>query len=313
MNKSRALGKGLSSLLPRSQGAPAGASFGAPLGAQHQAFVPPPPPAPLPVTELGMDAIQTNPDQPRKDFRQGQLLELAVSITRDGIIQPLVVRNIAKKSETPKYELVAGERRLRAARLAGLEKVPVVVQDISDERLLEVALVENIQREDLNPMELAIAFERMATELSLNHEEIGARTGKDRATITNSIRLLQLPKELQEMVAKRELSAGHARAVLKLHNEADQKELAKRIIAEGWTVRKAESYTPPVSAAKSAKATVTTETVDPNVKAAVQEMERALGTRVRIQEKSPGKGRIEIEYYSSDDLDRIYNLIASQT
>jgi ParB family chromosome partitioning protein len=306
MNKSRALGKGLSSLLPRSQGGPA--------GAQPQVSVPPTPPAaPLPVTELGIDAIQTNPDQPRKDFRQGQLLELAVSITRDGIIQPLVVRNIAKKSETPKYELVAGERRLRAARLAGLEKVPVVVQEISDERLLEVALVENIQREDLNPMELASAFERMATELSLNHEEIGARTGKDRATITNSIRLLQLPKELQEMVAKRELSPGHARAVLKLHNEGDQKELARRIIAEGWTVRKAESYTPPASAAKSTKAGVTAETVDPNVKAAVQEMERALGTRVRIQEKSPGKGRIEIEYYSSDDLDRIYNLISSQT
>jgi ParB family transcriptional regulator, chromosome partitioning protein len=308
MNKNRALGKGLSSLLPRSQGAPAGA----PVGVQPQVFVPPPPAPALPVTELGIDAIQTNPNQPRKDFRQGQLLELAVSITRDGIIQPLVVRNIAKKSETAKYELVAGERRLRAARLAGLEKVPVVVQEISDERLLEVALIENIQREDLNPMELAIAFERMATELSLNHEEIGARTGKDRATITNSIRLLQLPKELQEMVAKRELSAGHARAVLKLHNEADQKELAKRIIAEGWTVRKAESYTPPAPVGKAAKAAAAIEAIDPNVKAAVHEMERALGTRVRIQEKSPGKGKIEIEYYSSDDLDRIYNLISSQ-
>jgi ParB family transcriptional regulator, chromosome partitioning protein len=309
MNKSRALGKGLSSLLPRSQGA----SVGAPIGARPEVFVPPSPVAPLPVTELAIDAIQTNPNQPRKDFRQGQLLELAVSITRDGIIQPLVVRNIAKKSETPKYELVAGERRLRAAKLAGLEKVPAVVQEISDERLLEVALVENIQREDLNPMELAIAFERMATELSLNHEEIGARTGKDRATITNSIRLLQLPKEVQEMVAKRELSPGHARAVLKLHNEADQKELAKRIIAEGWTVRKAESYTPPAPAGKAAKAAAAPEAIDPNVKAAVQEMERALGTRVRIQEKSPGKGRIEIEYYSSDDLDRIYNLISTQT
>jgi ParB family transcriptional regulator, chromosome partitioning protein len=306
MNKSRALGKGLSSLLPRSQPVTADPR---PTGFSPAA----PAPAPLPVTELALDEIQTNPNQPRKDFRQAQLLELAVSITRDGIIQPLVVRNIAQKPDSPKYELVAGERRLRAAKLAGLEKVPVVVQVISDERLLEVALIENIQREDLNPMELAIAFERMATELSLNHEEIGARTGKDRATITNSIRLLQLPKELQDMVAKRELSAGHARAVLKLHNEADQKELAKRIVAEGWTVRKAESYQPAAPTGKSAKAAAASETQDPNVRAAVQEMERALGTRVRIQEKSPGKGKIEIEYYSGDDLDRIYNLIASQS
>jgi len=302
MNKNRALGKGLSSLLPRSQAATATAP--APVA---------PPPAPVPVTELLIDAIQTNPNQPRKDFRQAQLLELAVSITRDGIIQPLVVRNIGEKGAI-KYELVAGERRLRAAKLAGLEKVPVVVQEISDERLLEIALVENIQREDLNPIELAIAFERMATELNLNHEEIGARTGKDRATITNSIRLLQLPAGLQDMVAKRELSPGHARAILKVHNEAEQTELAKRIVSEGWTVRKAESYTPPVAAAKAAKAAFgSTESIDPNVKAAIQEMERALGTRVKITEKAPGKGKIEIEYYSSDDLDRIYNLISAQT
>ena len=299
MNKNRALGKGLSSLLPRSQATP-----------QVVAEAPPPPTAPAPaaVTELPIDAIRTNPNQPRKDFRQAQLLELAVSINRDGIIQPLVVRKIGDN-----YELVAGERRLRAARLAGLEKVPVVVQEISDERLLEVALIENIQREDLNPIELAIAFERMANELSLNHEEIGARTGKDRATITNSIRLLQLPGELQDMVAKRELSSGHARAILKLHNETDQKELAKRIVAEGWTVRKAEAYTPPAAETKVAKAPANApETIDPNVKAAVQEMERALGTRVRILEKGSGKGKIEIEYYSSDDLDRIYTLISAQ-
>jgi ParB family chromosome partitioning protein len=303
MNKNRALGKGLSSLLPRAK-APG------PVVVEPPAPAPPAPPAaPLPVTELAIEAIQTNPNQPRKDFRQAQLLELAVSITRDGIIQPLVVRNIGEKT-VPKYELVAGERRLRAARLAGLEKVPVVVQEISDERLLEIALVENIQREDLNPIELAIAFERMAAELSLNHEEIGARTGKDRATITNSIRLLQLPPELQELVAKRELSPGHARAILKLQNPADQMELAKRIIAEGWSVRRAESYVPPTVQAKPAKPAEAP--LDPNVRAAVHEMERALGTRVRIHEKAPGKGKIEIEYYSTDDLDRIYNLISAQ-
>jgi ParB family chromosome partitioning protein len=273
-----------------------------------------PPAAPVPhapLTELAIDAIQANPNQPRKEFRQAQLLELAVSITRDGIIQPLVVRNIGQK-DAPKYELVAGERRLRAARLAGLEKVPVVLQEVSDERLLEIALIENIQREDLNPMELAIAFERMATELSLNHEEIGSRTGKDRATITNSIRLLQLPLELQELVAKRELTPGHARAVLKLNSPVDQIELAKKIIAEGWTVRRAEGYIPPAAQGTPAKPAASAAPLDPNVKAAVQEMERALGTRVRIHEKANGKGKIEIEYYSTDDLDRIYNLISAQ-
>jgi ParB family chromosome partitioning protein len=300
MNKNRALGKGLSSLLPRAQVAPV-----------HQPVASAAAAAPAPVvtpTELPIEEIQTNPNQPRKDFRQAQLLELAVSITRDGIIQPLVVRKLGEK-----YELVAGERRLRAAKLAGLQKVPVVVQEISDERLLEIALVENIQREDLNPIELAIAFERMATELSLNHEEIGARTGKDRATITNSIRLLQLAVPLQEMVAKRQLSSGHARAILKLHNDADQLELAQKIIDEGWTVRQAEAYTPPVRGTKVAKATASAgDKIDPNVKAAITEMERVLGTRVRILEKTAGKGRIEIEYYSTDDLDRIYNLISSQ-
>jgi ParB family chromosome partitioning protein len=254
-----------------------------------------------------VDEIQTNPNQPRKEFRQDQLLELAISITRDGIIQPLVVRFVGDH-----YELVAGERRLRAAKIAGLQTVPVVVQKIADDRLLEVALIENIQREDLNPIELAQAFERMATELSLNHEEIGARTGKDRATITNSIRLLQLPPELQDMVARRELSSGHARAILKVRNEAQQKDLAQKILAEGWTVRKAESYTPPAHETKTAKPAANEAPADPNVKAAIEEMERALGTRVRIVEKAPGKGKIEIEYYSSEDLDRIYALISTQ-
>jgi ParB family chromosome partitioning protein len=297
VKKNRALGKGLSSLLPRYQ-------------PQIAAAVPATPTTPTQVasvTELGVDEIQVNPNQPRKEFRQAQLLELAVSIERDGVIQPLVVRKVGEQ-----YELVAGERRLRASKLAGLGKVPVVVQDISDGRLLEIALIENIQREDLNPMELAVAFERMATELNLNHEEIGSRTGKERATITNSIRLLQLPKDLQELVASRKLSPGHARAVLKLHSSAQQIELASRIISEGWTVRKAESYNPAGGTGQSTKPiAVANESVDPNVKAAIQEMERALGTRVRIHQKYPGKGKIEIEYYSDDDLDRIYSLISA--
>jgi ParB family chromosome partitioning protein len=287
MTKKPALGKGLSSLLPPSSR----------------------PQAPLvpagPVTELHRSEIATNPDQPRKEFRPEQLQELANSIKKDGILQPLVVR---KRGD--KYELVAGERRLRAATIAGLERVPVVVQTIADDRMLEIALIENIQREDLNAIELAQAFERMADELNLNHEEIGARTGKDRATITNAIRLLQLPKDVQDMVARRELSPGHARAVLKVHSEEEQRALALRIIAEGWTVRKAEGYSQPDPAApKPEKAPA--PAVDPNVKAAIEEMESALGTRVRIAEGKSGRGKIEIEYYSPEDLDRIYSRIIS--
>jgi ParB family chromosome partitioning protein len=288
MQKKPALGKGLSSLLPR----PAAAAAAAPAA------------APMPITELRIDQIQTNPNQPRKEFRQDQLLELALSITRDGIIQPLLVRRVGDG-----YELVAGERRLRAAKMAGLDKVPVVVQSVADDRVLEIALIENIQREDLNPIELAVAFERMANELSLNHEEIGARTGKDRATITNAIRLLQLPEELRDMVARRELSPGHARAVLKARTGEEQKALAAKILSEGWTVRQAEANTGKPKAEKTEKAPAE---IDPNVKAAIDEMERALGTRVRILEKSPGKGKIEIEYYSSDDLDRIYTIISER-
>jgi ParB family transcriptional regulator, chromosome partitioning protein len=287
MVKKPALGKGLSSLLPPST---------RPIVTE--------PISNAPVTELACEQIETNPNQPRKEFRNDQLLELALSISRDGILQPLVVRRAGDK-----YELVAGERRLRAAKIAGLERVPVVVQTISDDRMLEIALIENIQREDLNAIELAQAFERMANELNLNHEEIGTRTGKDRATITNAIRLLQLPQDLQDMVSRRELSPGHARAILKMRSEEDQRELARRIVEEGWTVRKAEGYSGPGNGEPKAEK-APPPAIDPNVKAAIEEMERTLGTRVRITEGKSGRGKIEIEYYSSDDLDRIYSIIA---
>jgi ParB family transcriptional regulator, chromosome partitioning protein len=294
MSKNRALGKGLHSLLPQRQPHP-------PVGSVS---------SPGPVTELAIDQVIPNPNQPRRDFRDQQLLELALSISADGIIQPLVVRHV-----NGTYELIAGERRLRAAKLAGLTKVPVVVQQIKDDRLLEVALIENIQREDLNPMELAGAFERMATELGLNHEEIGNRTGKDRATISNSIRLLQLPADVQQLIAERKLTPGHARALLKLPSEQAQREAAHLAIAEGWTVRQMEERTseqapPPVR--KKREAAAPAAPADPNVKAAIDEMERALGTRVRIFDNGKGKGRIEIEFYSAEDLDRIYGAIAKQ-
>lgn len=288
MSKKPALGKGLHSLLPQR-----------PIAEPKSEVL-------LPVTELPVDQIHPNPNQPRREFRDQQLLELALSISSEGIIQPLVIRQVGDE-----YQLVAGERRLRAAKLAGLEKVPVVVQNIPDERLLEVALIENIQREDLNPIELARAFERMSSALGLNHEEIGSRTGKDRATVTNSIRLLQLPEDVQQLLAERKLSPGHARALLKLDNEEAQRELARTVINEGWTVRQIEERTQNGEpAARKKRGAPEPPPLDPNVKAAIDEMERALGTRVRIFDNGKGKGRIEIEFYSADDLDRIYFMIA---
>ncbi len=297
MSKKPALGKGLSSLLPaRTHREPEAT----PVPAREE--------APATPTSLPVEAVQVNPNQPRRAFREQQLTELADSITQDGIIQPLIVRRIGET-----YQLVAGERRLRAAKLAGLERVPVVVQDIPDDRLLEVALVENIQREDLHPIELAQAFERLSTELGLNHEEIGKRTGKDRVTITNAIRLLQLPVDLQELVADRKLSPGHARALLKLKSEEQQRAMALKAVAEGWSVRAIEAASQkPAPGEQIRTILLTPMSPDPNLVSATDELERALGTKVRISETKGGKGRIEIEYYSLDDLNRLYFYITRQ-
>lgn len=292
-NTRKVLGKGLSALLPTR---PPAASVPAAVET-----------APVETThDIAIDQIDPNPLQPRRMFQQERLAELAQSIRANGIIQPLVVREVGGR-----YQLVAGERRWRAAKLAGLNRVPVVVQDIPDERLLEITLIENIQREDLNPIETAVAFDRMARELSLSAEEIGQRTGKDRTTIINSTRLLQLPADLQQLVAERRLSAGHARCLLTLPTQELQREVAERSVAQGWSVRQMERTTQKMMEGRKPK-TVDEAQTDPNVKAAIQELERVLGTRVKIVEKAKQKGRIEIEYYSAEDLDRIYAVIVGE-
>jgi ParB family chromosome partitioning protein len=276
-------------------------------------------PTPAPAPENAADgnvmlaeikSVSPNPNQPRRDFDQEALLELAQSIEREGIIQPIIVRRTGPAA----YQIIAGERRWRAAAIAGLTQVPIIVREADDQKVLELAIVENIQREDLNPIELAQAFERMAAELSLSHEEIGQKTGKDRATVTNSIRLLQLPAPVQELVSARKLTPGHARALLKLSTEKAQREIADRCIAEGWSVRQIEEFTkPPKESTDEIVARKTnSKPIDPNVRAAIMELERVLGTRVRIMEKGKGKGLIELEYYSDEDLDRIYTLIVGQ-
>jgi ParB family chromosome partitioning protein len=262
--------------------------------------------APEPTGAIAIDLIDPNPLQPRRLFQPDKLAELAQSIRANGIIQPLVVRKAGDR-----FQLVAGERRWRAAKLAGLAQVPVAVQDIPDDHLLEVTLIENIQREDLNPIETAVAFQRMAAELDLSPEDIGHRTGKDRTTVVNSIRLLQLPADLQQLVAERRLSAGHARCLLSLPTPEMQREVAERAVARGWSVRELERTTQKMLEGRKPKSVDEVE-LDPNVKAAVQQLERVLGTKVRIVEKAKQKGRIEIDYYSAEDLDRIYGAIVGE-
>jgi ParB family chromosome partitioning protein len=290
-NPRKALGRGLGTLLPTR---------------------PQPVPAPTePVTEpaaqtVPINSIDPNPMQPRRVFQAERLAELAQSIRSNGIIQPLVVRLAGGR-----YQLVAGERRWRAAKLAGVEQVPVIVREIPDDRLLEVSLIENIQREDLNPIDTALAFSTLTTEFALSPEQIGQRTGKDRTTVINFLRLLQLSEDLQQLVAERRLSAGHARCLLTLPTLALQREVAEKAVAQGWSVRQTERTTQKMMADRQPKH-VDEVQIDPNVKAAIQEMERVLGTRVRITEKRKG-GKIEIEYYSAEDLDRIYDTIVGET
>ena len=268
-----------------------------------------PPQQPAPRSEamarIAVDLIDPNPLQPRTVFQPERLQELADSIRANGIIQPLVVR-----PHDGRYQLVAGERRWRAARLAALAEVPVFVQDVSDDRLLEITLVENIQREDLNPIEVARAFERLARDLGLSHDEIARRTGKDRSSITNTLRLLKLPSDIQQLVAEHRLSMGHARAILGLPTEELQRQVAEKGSSQGLSVRQVERLVQKMTSSREPK--LPEEAEDPNVKAAIQEMERVLGTRVKIAGKPDERGHIEIAYYSADDLQRIYSLIVGE-
>jgi ParB family chromosome partitioning protein len=297
----KALGKGLSALLPgrSQQTAPAVASAAAPATATI---------ATKPGT-LPLSLIQPNPMQPRTVFNSDGLQELAESIRANGIIQPLIVRQFGDA-----YQIVAGERRWRAARLADLKEVPVVIQDVADRSMLELALIENIQREDLNPIETAHAFERLGRELELSQEEIGRRTGKDRTSIANIVRLLKLPKEVQLLLAERRLSMGHARALLGLATAEEQVQLAEKVVALGLSVRQVEAQVQELTSDrdKPAHGSRKESAQDPNVRAAAEELERALGTRVRIVELSDQRGRIEIEYYSQADLDRLYQRIVGE-
>jgi ParB family chromosome partitioning protein len=289
----KALGRGLSALLPSTR----------PIAPQPPVVQSAPPPGPL---RIPIDEIDPNPLQPRSSFQADRLAELAQSIREHGIIQPLIVRFAVGR-----YQLVAGERRWRAAKIAGLSHVPVIVQDYADDRIMEVALIENIQREDLNPIEVAHAFERLARDHKLSHEQIAERTGKDRTTITNMLRLLRLPGDIQLLLAEHRLSMGHARALLSLPTPELQIQVAERIASEGLSVRQVERLVQKMTGPREPKPPEQVDP-DPNLKAAIEHLEQVLGTRVRVVEKSRQRGRIEIDYYSLEDLQRIYELIIGE-
>lgn len=253
--------------------------------------------------ELDIDLLEPNRFQPRQVFSEAKLEELARSIRAHGFIQPILVRRAGER-----YQIIAGERRWRAAQQLGLTRVPVSIRSIPDDSLLEISLIENIQRENLNPIEEAKAYLRLSQEFGLTQEEVAHRTGKDRSTVTNFLRLLKLPREVQQMVLEGLLSMGHARAILALEGAKEQRALAEQAIENGWSVRQVEKV---VAANKAPILAQKTKQVDPNVRAATEALERSLGTRVRIVGKGK-KGKIEIEYYSQDELQRLYERLVNE-
>jgi len=254
----------------------------------------------LGIHEIELDRIVPNEYQPRKVFDDDKLKELAASIREQGVIQPIIVHRIGSN-----YGLIAGERRWRAARVAGLKTVPALVREATKRELIEQALIENIQREDLNPLEAAEAFKRLQEEFKLTQEDLAKRVGKERSTITNFLRLLGLPKEIKQHLASGVLSLGHAKAVLSLERHRDQLQLANVIAKKGISVREAEAFAARLKHPAKEKRTVR---VAAEYRAVEERLKKALGTKVSLAPKARG-GRIVIEYYSNDDLDRILEKI----
>jgi ParB family chromosome partitioning protein len=258
--------------------------------------------------EIDIDLIDPNPQQPRTRFAESSLEELAQSIRANGVVQPIVVRPKGQR-----YEIVAGERRWRASQKAELRRIPAVVKEVSDDKLLELALVENIQRQELNPIEEAKAYRKLIDNIGLTQEMVAERVGKSRTIVTTAMRLLKLPGEIQKNLEEGKLSAGHGRALLMTEDPKIQNSIARAIIEKGLSVRETEQAVKKGGAAtlKTANKSVT-RIVDPNVKVAETKLMRTLSTNVKILPAKKGKGgKIEIEYYGVDDLNRIYEVIIS--
>lgn len=282
MTTRRALGKGLSALIGDTEVPPA-------VGDE--------------LRQIPVALVEPNPLQPRQKFSNARLAELAASIRVSGLVQPVLVRRAGER-----YQLIAGERRWRAATLAGLDSVPAVVRNLSDRDALELALTENLLREDLSSLEVAHAYEALQQQFDYTHEQIAERLGIDRSTVSNTLRLLRLADEVKNLLNESSISPGHARALLACRDPKAQLDLARAIVRDGLTVRQAERIASKSNepAAKAAAEPPVEAAPDANVKAAIRELERALGTRVRISGDEQ-RGRIEISYYSAQDLNRLYD------
>lgn len=300
-SRRRALGKGLDSLLPR---IPAAAPVGASTKSEEKKEVGEGKPL-----EIEIDLIERNPFQTRTNMNEELLMELATSIAANGVVQPILVRPLANG----RYQLIAGERRWRASKKVGKKTVPAFLRQVSDEQAMEITIVENLQRADLNPMEQAKAFERLSREFHMTQEQMAQRTGKDRATVANFLRLLRLPATVQERVEKGILSFGHARALLALEDADEIEKAAQKVVALSLSVRQTESFVqgqihPEKKQKKDEKPAVA---VDPNVREAQEQMQRALGLKVHIEDKN-GRGRVIIEYARLEDFDKLVEQLSAE-
>jgi ParB family chromosome partitioning protein len=276
--KRKALGKGLSALLPDPDGSEGPADTAA---------------------EVPADRLDPNPLQPRTVIDPVRLGELASSIQESGMVQPILVRRVGGR-----YQIIAGERRWRAAQQLGLTTVPVTIRDVPDDRLLELALVENIQREELSPLEEALAFQRLQEELKLTQEEVARKVGRDRSTVANALRLLRLPREVRDLLASGAIDGGHGRALLALERAEDQSAMAREAARQGWSVREVERRVALLRAPRSGRK----KRPEPNTRAAEERLRAALGTRVEIARRGAG-GQIRIRFASEAELNRIYEAL----
>ncbi|MDZ7660597.1 ParB/RepB/Spo0J family partition protein [Fodinibius sp.] len=260
------------------------------------------------VLHVPVDNIRPNPHQPRKEFNEERLEELADSIDAHGLIQPITVRYIGEK----RFELISGERRLRAAKLAGLEEIPSYIREVNDDDIISYALIENIQREDLNPIEVAMGYQRLVEEAGYTQAEVADRVGKNRSTVTNMLRLLNLPAFIQAGLRDQKISMGHARALLSIDDENDQEEVYNKIIDRGYSVRKTEKVIRKLNEdqKKKSKSTDASDKESAFLKEISNRLRSTLSTKVNIKSKKNG-GEIRIEYYSDEELDRLLELFDS--
>ena len=283
------LGKGLDSLIPNTKITPV---------AETKAAEPGP-------VMMKIHDVEPNREQPRRHFDEDAILELSDSIKQFGVIQPILVQ---KKNNY--YEIIAGERRWRAAKQAGLKEVPVIIKDYSEQEILEISLIENIQRENLNPIEEAMAYKKLLTDFKLKQDEVAERVSKSRTAVTNSMRLLKLSEKVQQMIVDDMLSTGHARALLAIEDADEQYSIAMKIFDEKMSVRETEKL---VKDLKNPKVVKPKKEI-PNAfiyEDIEEKMKNIIGTKVKVNHKDSGKGKIEIEYYSNDELERIFNLLMS--